>query len=326
MKRLIRKLGRGLSFALIPASMVPLVLIAPSVVSSHENLERSKQGSAWPTPLVELTPKQKARFQPVAATKGSVPVLAYRGISEGRPEDPRDVSQRVFAEQMAALRHMGFRSISIDQYLKFRAGEDADLPERPVLITFDDARLDSFRGADKVLQRYAMRATMFALTGPIADRDPDYLRWSELHDMAESGRWDIQPGAHEGGRNIAVDALGTMGPFYANLRYTRSEGRETPAEFEKRVTLDVFAAKEELERQGFESGAFAVPSGDRPLPPFVSELLRRQFAVFFVLDERNQGGYTTPFSRAVRFGVNSTITTDRLYMWLRDNAPVKEAR
>ena len=43
----------------------------------------------------------------------------------------------------------GFESISLAQYTRFRRGDSRGLPARPVLITFDDGRLDSYRGADK---------------------------------------------------------------------------------------------------------------------------------------------------------------------------------
>ena len=41
------------------------------------------------------------------------------------------------------------------------------LPAKPVLLTFDDGRLDSYRGADAPLQRMGMHAAMFVITGRI---------------------------------------------------------------------------------------------------------------------------------------------------------------
>jgi hypothetical protein len=329
MKRLAATLRRPLSFLLLPLSMLPLILVAPQIVSSHEDLQRTKQGTPLPAPDTQLTRAQLDRFVPVAPFKDAVPVIAYEGITPDEPKDPRDVSRAAFAEQMAALRQMGFRAISLDQYLRFRRGDSAGLPERPILITVDGGRLDSFRSADKVLQRYGLRATMFVRTAESARTNPAHLRWSELHKMSDSGRWDIQPTAHDGGRRIAVDAAGTMGPYYANRRFTRSEGRESLPDFEKRVTLDVFSAKEQLAKQGFDARAIALPYGDYgqlsdtdpAIAPFMRELLHRQFAVFFVSDPRNQPDYTTPSGPTARFRVSSAITTDRLYMWLRDSAP-----
>ena len=74
-----------------------------------------------------------------------MPVLAYHGIGE----DSRfSVTQEQFAEQMAMLDDAGVETITVDEYVSFLRGEEADLPERPLLLTFDDGKLSSFRGAD----------------------------------------------------------------------------------------------------------------------------------------------------------------------------------
>ena len=49
---------------------------------------------------------------------------------------------------MAMLAADGFHAISIAQYARFAGGDVAALPDRPILITFDDGRLDSYQGAD----------------------------------------------------------------------------------------------------------------------------------------------------------------------------------
>ena len=72
------------------------------------------------------------------------------------------------------------------------AGSDDNLPKRPILITFDDGRLDSYRGADKILAEHGFRATMFAIAGYVEEDSPFYLNWDELRRMAKSRRWDVQ--------------------------------------------------------------------------------------------------------------------------------------
>ena len=72
-------------------------------------------------------------------------------------------------EGLAALDAAGFHTLDAETYARFARGEDVALPSRPVLVTFDDGRLDSFRGADAVLERYGMRATMFAIADAMRD-------------------------------------------------------------------------------------------------------------------------------------------------------------
>ena len=318
---------RPLTVAVLVLSILPFMLVVPRMVESRTQYERRHESGPLPAPEVALTPAQAARFQPVAPYANAVPVLAYHGIREER--DGFSVTRRQFAEQMAALSHMGFETISIDQYARFRAGQPGALPPRPLLITFDDGRLDSYRGADRVLERYGFRATIFVITNEIEKGNPFYLTWRELHGMQRSGRWDVQPHAHAGHVRVAYDARGDMAPFYAVRRYTRSGGQESFADYEERVTSDVFALRQEMVDHGFEPRAMAVPYGDYgqrggndpAIAPFMRALLARQFGTYFVQADRNEAAYNGPTGEAQRYEVHSDTTADRLYMWLRDHSP-----
>ena len=319
--------ARALSGLLISLSVVPLVLVAPLIAESYRNFDRRHKSAPLPATELRLTAMQKRRFAPVAPFRGAIPVLSYHGIDAHG--DGHSVTRRVFAEQVAALHHMGFRAISLEQYVRFRRGQLGGLPERPVLITFDDGRLDSYRGADLTLARFGFRAVMFVNTDQPGREHPLYLTWKELHAMSDSRRWEVQPQAHEGHIRVALDARGRTGPFYAARRFTRSEGRESFASYEQRVTSDVFAAKEAVEEHGFAAHAFAVPYGDYGqhsgndprIASFMRDFLGRQFETVFVEDERNAPGYSRPWGVAERYRVHRETTTDRLYVWLRDNSP-----
>jgi peptidoglycan/xylan/chitin deacetylase (PgdA/CDA1 family) len=318
---------RAASALLIPLSVIPFVLVAPRIAESYRNFDRRHKSAPYPAPRLRLTAAQEDRFRPVAPYRGAIPVLAYHGI--GAHGDEHSVTRRAFAEQMAALHHMGFRTIGIRQYVRFRRGELDGLPPRPMLITFDEGRLDSYRGADLTLARFGFRAVMFVITDRPDSADPAYLTWKELHAMSDSRRWDIQPQADQGHARVALDASGHTAPFYAARRFTKSEGRESFADYEQRVSSDVFAAKEAVGEQGFEARAFAIPYGDygqltgndARIAPFMRDFLGRQFEAVFIEDERNAPGYTGPTGPAERYRVHRETTTDRLYVWLRDNSP-----
>jgi poly-beta-1,6-N-acetyl-D-glucosamine N-deacetylase len=320
-------LGRPLALLLLPLSLLPFLLVVPQMVESRELYDRRHKSGPLPAPAVTLTPAQAARFQPVAPYSGAVPVLAYRGINDGN--DPRAVTRQAFAEQMAVLARMGYRTISIDQYARFRRGDGRGLPARPLLLTFDGGRLDSYRGADRVLQRHGFRAAIFVVTGDIADEKPSHLTWRELHRLRDSGRWDIEPHAHRGNVRVAFDEAGHTAPYYAVRRHTRSRGLESFADYERRVTTDLFRLREEMIDHGFEPHAISVPDGDYgqrsandpAIAPFLSDLLRRQFGAYFVRDALNDPDYTTRAGEPARYEAGSSTTADRVYMWLRDHAP-----
>ena len=328
----IRKLRRFASLLLVPLSVTPFVLVVPGIASSHRKYVRLHESGPLPAPAQDpAVAAELSSFAPVAPVDGAVPVLAYHGINSF--DDDYSVSRASFAAQMRLLRHLGYEAISIDQYARFRRGEPAGLPPRPVLITFDDGRLDSYRGADEILRREGMRATMFVITGPMQRRNLFYLTWKELHRMSASGRWDVQAHAHDGHSKVAVDASGRTGPFYGVRRWTRSAGRESLADYEARVTSDVFAVRDALEEQGFESHAFAVPYGDYGqrsandprIPQLFSSLIERQFGTYFIQDGDNDPSYSRPGSGAApRYEVHTSTTLRGLDGWLRRHHPAHE--
>jgi peptidoglycan/xylan/chitin deacetylase (PgdA/CDA1 family) len=307
---------------------VPLLLVGPSLVESRERFERSFASGPHPAPLVSLGRSTLERYAPREPYSGAVPVLLYHGINDDN--DRYSVSREAFALHMEMLDVAGYDAISIEQYLRFRAGDLRGLPPRPVLITFDDGRLDSFRGADAVLERHGMRAVMYSITGPVADGNPFYLSWRELHAMRSSGRWDVQPHGRDGHRRIVADPSGATGAFYASRSYTRSEGVETYADYARRVAGDVYELKGDFERHGIAAESFAPPYGDvgqhaddRRIPGFLRDLLETQFRVVFLQAEGNDPPYTRPAGPALRYEVHTGTRAHDLHAWLVRHNPAR---
>ena len=323
---------RGLlAFLVLPLSLVPLYFAIPKVRSgvAHTGPDRA------PLDAPELRPSdsQLARWRPLPAIKGAVPVLAYHGVNEDG--DHYSVTPRQFAEQMAMLDRAGFETISIAEYVRFLGGVTVNLPRRPLLITFDDGRLDSYRGADKILAEHGFRATMFAIAGFVEERSSFYLTWDELRTMATSGRWDIQEHAGVGHVNVRYDAAGHEGPAYAYRQYHPGRGLETFGQYKRRVQHDILWAKRTMSEQlpGFNPLSFAVPYGsygqdrtnDARIPGFMSRFLRRHFQAVFMTDPPEYTTPSTPRGALGRIELNENIRTDTLYRWLRDRIPPRRA-
>jgi hypothetical protein len=323
---------RALGALLVPLSIAPFVLVGPIVLAAHRNFDRRHKSEPLRAPEVYLAPGEIQLYRPLPPNPGEVPVLAYHGINDSR--DGWAVTQVEFARQMQMLRRMGFRALSIAQYARFLRGDSVGLPARPILITFDDGRLDAYRGADRVLQEYGFRAAMFVAPGQIRADDPSYLTWKELATMSRSGRWDVQELAGAPPRLVAYDTRGDTGPFYAFRRYTRSGGLETLAEWEQRVTTDVFAGDDALREHlpGYRAVAFALPYGsygqlgtnDPRIPPLFRAFLLRRFMRIFAQPGPGDPGYSAPGAvrrTAGRFEVHTTTSLYALYSWLRERAP-----
>jgi Polysaccharide deacetylase len=276
---------------------------------------------ALSVPEINPTDAELARWRPLPAFRGAVPVLLYHGINEHG--EHYAVSQREFTEQMEMLKRAGFQTISIGQYVRFMQGDSRDLPARPILITFDDGRLDSYRGADKVLAEYGFRATMYVIVGQTEAGNGFYLGWKELQRMADSGRWDIQEHAGVGHVNVRYDKAGHVGPAYAFKRYLGDGRVESFESYKRRVTDDVLWAKRALSEHlpSFSPWSFAVPFGDfgqentndRRIPRFINKLLAKHFlAVFLTWPARYTNQKSDP-SKLGRIEVRQDTSTYELY-------------
>ena len=64
----------------------------------------------------------------------------------------------------------GYDTITLDEFVRFIKREQVRLPPRPLLLTFDGARLDSWTGSDGILRELGFNAVLFVDVGRVAER------------------------------------------------------------------------------------------------------------------------------------------------------------
>jgi peptidoglycan/xylan/chitin deacetylase (PgdA/CDA1 family) len=98
-------------------------------------------------------------------------ILMYHKIDElenGVRHPGNYVSPKQFTEQLDALLAWGYRTISFAQWLDHRDGRGVGrLPERPLIVTFDDGYTCFDEHAWPVLRTRDMGATVFLVAGQI---------------------------------------------------------------------------------------------------------------------------------------------------------------
>jgi peptidoglycan/xylan/chitin deacetylase (PgdA/CDA1 family) len=100
-----------------------------------------------------------------------VPALAYHKVAEippGAVYRGNYVTPRQFIAHLRYLRALGYEAISFDDLLAHRRGE-IDLPDRPVLITFDDGYRSILDVALPALRDHGFFATVFVVTGLLGE-------------------------------------------------------------------------------------------------------------------------------------------------------------
>lgn len=211
---------------------------------------------------IKLDENNKAQTSSTKAQE--VPVLLYHGIQKVRT-DNFNISEAEFYDQLTSLKNAGYSTIDMSTYIKFINGE-LELPEKSIMITFDDGRKDSYYRADPLLKKLNFKAIMFLTSGDsIVAGSNYYIDKHELNTMSSSGRWDIEAHAdYEGTRQIKTSA-NSYGNFFGNLRWIDNDSRlESKEEYAARISKELTSSKSKLEAyigQG-EIIAFAYPFGD----------------------------------------------------------------
>ncbi|SFI09357.1 polysaccharide deacetylase family protein [Selenomonas caprae] len=114
----------------------------------------------------------------------SVPVLNYHQIND-RDENALTVHTDQFETQMKYLADNGYHTITPDEMIS-AWDEGRPLPDKPVIITFDDGYADNYRNAFPILEKYNLRGTIFLISDYVSTY-PNYLTWSQAAEMQESG-------------------------------------------------------------------------------------------------------------------------------------------
>ncbi|MER5526645.1 polysaccharide deacetylase family protein [Streptomyces sp. NPDC002677] len=123
-----------------------------------------------------------------------VPILMYHSVATAPNEATRalSVAPEAFAEQMALIGDLGLTPVSTaDLAAGWRSG--GPLPDRPVLITFDDGYEGVHRHALPVLAKHGFASTLFVSTGWIRGAYDTgggldaMLDWDQVRELADAG-------------------------------------------------------------------------------------------------------------------------------------------
>jgi len=180
-------------------------------------------------------------------------ILGYHEISERTDslEPGYSVPPEEFAREMAWLKSSGYHFVSVDDVLADARGRKA-LPDKAVLLTFDDGYQSVYSKAFPILQAYHAPAVV-ALVGSwlenahgIVDFDgrpiprSDLMSWAELREMVKSGLIEIGSHTHTLHQGIVGNPEGNLQPAAVTRQWLAARGRyEDEAAYKRRITADL---------------------------------------------------------------------------------------
>ena len=121
--------------------------------------------------------------------QGGVPVLNYHQIND-RDHNALTLSTPEFEAQMKYLAENGYHTITPAELADHLENGTA-LPEKPILLTFDDGYIDNYKNAYPILLKYGLKGSIYIITDYL-DVYPNYLTWAISKEMQDSGTIDIE--------------------------------------------------------------------------------------------------------------------------------------
>ena len=123
-----------------------------------------------------------------------VPILEYHMVNDSPVQGAEKyaVSVKDFEEQLDYLESQGYHTIRIIDFIKAKKGK-FKLPEKPVILTFDDGYEDNYTEMMPRITKRGMTATVYVVVNDIG-RD-GYLTWDQMREMQAAG---IEIGCHTG--------------------------------------------------------------------------------------------------------------------------------
>jgi len=138
-----------------------------------------------PSPTPSLTPDPDLTFigpGPVLA-----PVLMYHHVKPYSADSEYVVSVDQFKRQVQWLKEDGYETITITDLVEaIQVGKL--LPQKPIILTFDDGYLDIYQNAYPILQEVGYTATMYLIEKTL--NDYGYITDAIIEELSDAG-WEF---------------------------------------------------------------------------------------------------------------------------------------
>lgn len=180
---------------------------------------------------------------------------------------PEDVPEHVFVNHLEYLRTNGYTVVSPDDILAAQKGLKP-LPEKAVLLTFDDGYVSFYDFVLPVLKLYNYPAVLSVVTSWVEGTpgyvDKQLMNWEQIREAAQSDLVFVATHSHDLHKGGFLNPAGNVEPAGSTFLYFPDENRyETDAEFRSRIRTDLQKSISEMEsKAGIRPWILTWPYGE----------------------------------------------------------------
>lgn len=189
---------------------------------------------------------------PALGAEQAYRVIAYHDVQDevagDFDPDQYAVSTRNLIEHFTWLRDHGFHPVGVDQIVAAHEGRRT-LPGNAVLLTFDDGLVSAYTRVFPLLKLFGYPAVVSIVTSWIETEgaveyagrrltSKDFLNWSQIREMQESGLVEIASHSHDLHRGIRGNPQGNLQPAAVTRGYDGA-AYESDAEYRGRIGADL---------------------------------------------------------------------------------------
>lgn len=115
-------------------------------------------------------------------------VISYFGVDRNGTNTL--ISTESLENQLKALKENGYVTITQQDVLDYYNDGKA-LPNKALLLLFEDGRRDTAIFAQKIMEKYNFKATMLTYADKFSKKDPKFLMPKDLKELVDSSYWEL---------------------------------------------------------------------------------------------------------------------------------------
>lgn len=198
-------------------------------------------------------------------SQDAIPILMYHSITNDRLANASNISPVDFKEHMYALKKAGYTPIDPNELHKNLNGE-LELPNNPILITFDDGYEDNYTYAYPILRELNFKATIFIISSVIlenknhsANGSIPKLSWQQIYEMSDL--ITIQNHTYDSHKKTETNDRNFLGMIATPMKINGIW--ENQNAYETRITNEIYKSETEIKKHlGYGSVIFSYPYGE----------------------------------------------------------------